>query len=89
MIMLRVWGGGIYEDDESSTTCATSWACWSGRTSCSPAGSTRPTTQFQASVRAEAEAQVRRLRHHPSLVLWCGNNEDYQIADRSEPYDPA
>jgi beta-mannosidase len=30
---------------------------------------------FAASVRAEAEDQVRRLRHHPSLALWCGNNE--------------
>ncbi|KAJ7490147.1 hypothetical protein B0H11DRAFT_1912166 [Mycena galericulata] len=34
---------------------------------------------FVASVRKEAEDNVRRLRHHPALVLFCGNNEDYQM----------
>jgi hypothetical protein len=33
---------------------------------------------FVASVKREAEANVTRLRRHPSIVLWCGNNEDYQ-----------
>ena len=41
MNMLRVWAGGIYEDD-AFTTPATSWACWSGRISCSPAGCIPP-----------------------------------------------
>ncbi|HEY8876078.1 MAG TPA: hypothetical protein VIN03_00855, partial [Roseateles sp.] len=36
---------------------------------------------FLASVRAEAEAAVRRLRHHACLALWCGNNEDYMLAE--------
>ncbi len=31
---------------------------------------------FLESVKAEAECNVKRLRHHPSLVLFCGNNED-------------
>lgn len=31
--------------------------------------------EFIELVKAEAEANVTRLRHHPSLVLWCGNNE--------------
>ncbi|KAG1241642.1 hypothetical protein G6F65_023409 [Rhizopus arrhizus] len=31
---------------------------------------------FRASVVAEARDNVRRLRHHPSIVLWCGNNEE-------------
>ena len=30
------------------------------------------------SVEQEAIANVKRLRHHPSLVIFCGNNEDYQ-----------
>ena len=34
---------------------------------------------FVASVRAEVEYQVRRLRHHPSTALWCGNNENQAI----------
>jgi beta-mannosidase len=35
---------------------------------------------FLESVRAEAQAAVERLRHHPCLALWCGNNEDYSLA---------
>lgn len=30
---------------------------------------------FVQLVKAEAEANVERLRHHPSVVIWCGNNE--------------
>lgn len=32
--------------------------------------------KFLESVTAEAEDNVMRLRHHPSLVIYCGNNED-------------
>jgi len=84
--MLRVWGGGYYEDDVFYDLCDElgilvwqdfMFAC--GMYPAHPA--------FLASVRQEAEAALRRLRHHPSLVLWCGNNEDYQIA--GVRYDPA
>jgi beta-mannosidase len=34
--------------------------------------------EFVKSVEKEAIANVKRLRHHPSLVVFCGNNEDYQ-----------
>ncbi len=48
----------------------------SGRTSCSPAARTRRLTPRSWRMsRAEARDNVRRLRHHPSLALWCGNNE--------------
>ncbi len=33
---------------------------------------------FLESVTAEAKCNVTRLRHHPSIVIFCGNNEDYQ-----------
>lgn len=33
---------------------------------------------FVEQVTAEAEANVKNLRHHPSIIIWCGNNEDYQ-----------
>lgn len=79
MIMLRVWGGGIYEDAAFYQACdelgVLIWQDFLFACGMYPAPD-----WFQASVRAEAEAQIRRLRHHPSLVLWCGNNEDYQIA---------
>ena len=48
--MLRVWGGGIYEP-ERSTSCATNWASWYGRTSCTPARCTRTTTPRSCPVR--------------------------------------
>lgn len=34
------------------------------------------------SVQREAVSNVRRLRHHPSIVIWAGNNEDYQVAEQ-------
>lgn len=88
MAMLRVWGGGVYEHDAFYDACDElgllvwqdfMFAC--GTYPAYPA--------FQESVRAEAEAAVRRLRHHPCLALWCGNNEDYQVAESIRAYDPA
>jgi beta-mannosidase len=88
MVMLRVWGGGIYEEEVFYDLCdelgLMVWQDFMFACGIYPAY-----PEFQASVRAEAEAQVRRLRHHPSIVLWCGNNEDYQIAASNEVYDPA
>jgi beta-mannosidase len=37
---------------------------------------------FLSSLATEARQNVRRIRHHPSVVLWCGNNEDYQLIER-------
>jgi beta-mannosidase len=87
MVMLRVWGGGIYEDDVFYALCDEMglmvWQDFMFACGIYPAHQS-----FQRSVRAEAEAQVRRLRHHPSVVLWCGNNEDYQVAESIRVYDP-
>ncbi|MCJ7751196.1 MAG: hypothetical protein MUQ65_08895, partial [Armatimonadetes bacterium] len=75
MNMLRVWGGGIYEDDVFYDLCDELGICvWQDfMFSCS----TYPTFEedFMRQVRAEAEDNVRRLRHHACLALWCGNNE--------------
>ncbi len=75
MNMLRVWGGGIYEQDWFYDLCDELGICiWQDfMFSCS----TYPTFDeaFMDSVRAEAEDNVRRLRHHPCLALWVGNNE--------------
>jgi beta-mannosidase len=87
MVMLRVWGGGIYEHDAFYDACdelgLLVWQDFMFACGIYPAPG-----WFRDSVRAEAEAQVRRLRHHPCLALWCGNNEDYQIGAATGRYDP-
>ncbi len=75
MNMLRVWGGGIYENDIFYDLCDELGICvWQDFMF---ACATYPTfdEHFMRTVRFEAEDNVRRLRHHPCLALWCGNNE--------------
>ena len=59
----------------ASMTSAMSTGSSSGRTSCLPAPPIRWTPEFEATVRAEIRDNALRLRNHPSLGLWCGNNE--------------
>ncbi len=86
MNMLRVWGGGIYEQDVFYDLCdelgILVWQDFMFACGMYPAHE-----RFLTNVTAEAEAQIRRLRNHPSVALWCGNNEDYLVA--RDPYHPA
>lgn len=72
--MLRVWGGGYYEDDAFYEICDSLgimvWQDFMFACAVYPGDEA-----FRRNVEAEARHQVRRLRHHPCLVLWCGNNE--------------
>ncbi len=74
MNMLRVWGGGIYERDEFYEICdSLGIYVWQDFMF---AGAMVPGDEdFFANVKAEVSYQVERLRHHKSIVLWCGNNE--------------
>ncbi len=75
MNMLRVWGGGIYEDDAFYALCDEyGIAIWQDFMF---ACGTYPSFDagFMANVKAEAEDNIRRLRHHACMALWCGNNE--------------
>ncbi len=75
MNMLRVWGGGLYEDDSFYDACdemgITVWQDFMFACSAYPCHE----AAFRKSVEAEARDNVRRLRHHPCMALWCGNNE--------------
>ncbi|GCE18268.1 glycoside hydrolase family 2 protein [Dictyobacter kobayashii] len=85
--MLRIWGGGIYEDPAFYELCdelgLLVWQDFMFACGLYPAHA-----EFQQSVRAEAEANVRSLRHHPSIVIWCANNEDYAVAESKGVSDP-
>lgn len=74
MNMVRVWGGGIYEDDYfyelADRYGIMVWQDFMFGCSTYPA-----TPKFVNNVRAEAIYNIKRLRNHPCLVLWCGNNE--------------
>ena len=74
MNMLRVWGGGIYENDDFYDLCdSLGIYVWQDFMF---AGAMIPGDQaFFDNVKAEVKYQVKRLRHHKSIVLWCGNNE--------------
>jgi beta-mannosidase len=73
--MLRVWGGGFYEDELFYDLCDEYGVLvWQDMTfSCSvyPFGD----EAFLKNVRHEIMQNVSRLRHRTSLALWCGNNE--------------
>ena len=74
MNMLRVWGGGIYPPDAFFAACDASgmlvWQDFMFACMMVPGDEA-----FQENVKAEAIHQTQRLRSHPSLALWCGNNE--------------
>jgi beta-mannosidase len=83
MNMLRVWGGGIYESEAFYDLCdqlgLLVWQDFMFACAMYP----EHDQWFAAEVAAEATYQVRRLRSRASLALWCGNNENQWIHDRT------
>lgn len=74
MNMIRVWGGGIYEHDIFYELCdELGLLVWQDLMfSCALYPSTR---DFVANVVEEVDYQVKRLRNHSCIALWCGDNE--------------
>ncbi|KAG8945738.1 hypothetical protein FRC04_000597 [Tulasnella sp. 424] len=75
---VRVWSGGIYEPDIFYDTCdELGLLVW--QDFCGFACGVYPAHEsFVKLVLTEAEANVAKLAHHPCIIVWCGNNEDYQ-----------
>lgn len=72
--MLRVWGGGIYEYDRFYDLCDENgilvWQDFMFACAMFPGDEA-----FLNNVKQEATDNIKRLRNHPSIALWCGNNE--------------
>ena len=87
MNMVREWGGGYYESDDFYDICdelgILVWQEFAFGGAMVPG-----TVDWQNNVQQEAIEQIKRLRDHPSIVLWCGNNEVetgwYHWGDRQE-----
>ena len=75
MNMLRIWGGGIYENDIFYDLCDEKgilvWQDFMYACAMYPGD-----TAFLKNIEQEAIEQVVRLRNHASIALWCGNNEN-------------
>ncbi|MHA7111369.1 beta-mannosidase [Sunxiuqinia elliptica] len=74
MNMLRVWGGGIYENDLFYDLCDEAgilvWQDFMFACAMFPGDEA-----FLNNVKEEAIDNIKRLRNHPSIAMWCGNNE--------------
>ncbi len=75
MNMIRVWGGGIYEDNLFYDICdelgLLVWQDFPFACAIYPYD-----RDFIDRLEAEFIQNIKRIRHHPSLALWCGNNEN-------------
>jgi beta-mannosidase len=76
---IRVWGGGYYPSDDFYDTCdELGLLVWQDFMFACAVYHLTP--EFEENIRAEFVDNIRRLRHHASLGLWCGNNEMEQEA---------
>lgn len=75
MNMLRVWGGGLYADDEFYNACDANgilvWQDFMFACAMYPGDE-----KFIKNIKQEVIDNVNRLQNHPSIALWCGNNEN-------------
>ncbi|MCL1819610.1 MAG: glycoside hydrolase family 2 protein [Oscillospiraceae bacterium] len=81
---IRVWGGGYYPDDFFYDICdELGLVVWQDFMFACAVYELTPA--FDENIRAEVADNVKRLRHHPSLGLWCGNNELEMLYDSYKP----
>ena len=80
---IRVWGGGLYPSDDFYDACdEMGLVVWQDfMFACA---NYRLTREFEDNILAELRDNIRRLRHHASLGLWCGNNEMEMFVKKGE-----
>ncbi len=80
---IRVWGGGLYPTDDFYDACdELGLVVWQDfMFACA---NYRLTRDFEESILSELKDNIRRLCHHASLGLWCGNNEMEMFVDKGE-----
>ena len=87
--MVRCWGGNVYEDNDFFDLCDENgimvWQDFAMACTAYPQDN-----EFAEKIRKEAVNVVLKLRHHPSLVLWSGNNENDASLEWTfrKPLDP-
>jgi beta-mannosidase len=83
MNMIRVWGGGFYENDKFYELCnELGLLVWQDfMFAC---GAYPEHDSFIKNVKKEINENVTRLQYHPSIVIWCGNNENEWIWYREQ-----
>ncbi len=79
--VIRVWGGGFYPDDWFYDICdELGLAVWQDfMFACSVY---ELTPEFEENITREFIDNVKRIRHHACLALWCGNNEMEMFVDQ-------
>ncbi|KAK0731866.1 glycoside hydrolase family 2 protein [Lasiosphaeris hirsuta] len=78
--MIRVWGGGIYEEQAFYDACD-EYGILVWQDFMFGCGNYPAWPELLESIKTEAHENVKLLRHHPSIVIWAGNNEDYQYQE--------
>ncbi|HVV56341.1 MAG TPA: hypothetical protein VHC47_13495, partial [Mucilaginibacter sp.] len=82
MNMLRLWGGGYYETQEFYDLCdSLGIMVWQDFMF----ANATPPAFLKENIGKEIDYQVRRLRNHPCIALWCGNNEISIFTEQTDP----
>jgi beta-mannosidase len=84
---IRLWGGGFYEDDALFDACDELGIALMFEFKFANVGHPSFDPAFMANVKAELEDQILRVRHHPSIAIWSGNNEVKGFTGFAELFD--